>query len=184
MTTYISILRGINVSGKSIIKMDALRKMFIDTGFENVQTYIQSGNVIFKTKKISASQLEKKISSEIEKQFGLKVPVLVIELGELKRVVKNNPFANDKSKDTDFFHVTFLSEKPAKENMDKIFAANFLPNEFIAIDKTIYLYCPNGYGNTKINNNFFENKLKLTATTRNWKTVNELVRIAEGEKLK
>jgi uncharacterized protein (DUF1697 family) len=179
MATYISILRGINVSGKNIIKMDALRKLFIDADFSNVQTYIQSGNIIFETKKIATAGLEKIISGEIKKQFGLNIPVLVTGLEELKEAIKNNPFTNAQLKDINFLHVTFLSGIAGKENIAKISITNFLPDEFVVIDKAIYLYCPNGYGNTKLNNNFFENKLKLTATTRNWKTVNELARMAE-----
>lgn len=182
MTTYISILRGINVGGHNKIKMDALRQMFIDADFDSVQTYIQSGNIIFKTKKTATTALEETISGEIKKQFGFHVPVFAIELDELKKVAKNNPFAKDKSKSIDFLHVTFLSGKPTYESINKISANNFLPDEFIVMDKAIYLHCPNGYGNTKLNNNFFESKLKLTATTRNWKTVNELVKIAESEK--
>ncbi|MDR0791861.1 MAG: DUF1697 domain-containing protein, partial [Chitinophagaceae bacterium] len=150
MATFISILRGINVSGKNLIKMEALRKLFVDAGFSNVQTYIQSGNVIFETKKIATADLEKIVSGEIKKQFGLNVPVLVITLEELKNVIKNNPFANDKTKDTNFLHVTFLSGIAAKENIAKISAAGFLPDEFFVVDKAGYLYCPNGYGNTKL----------------------------------
>lgn len=179
MISYISILRGINVGGHNKIKMNALREMLIDAGFNSVQTYIQSGNIIFKTKKTSASVLEKNISAEIERQFGLIVPVLVIELDELKKVADNNPFAKDKAKNIDYLHVTFLSGVPLKENINQILPGNFLPDEFIVMDKVIYLHCPNGYGNTKLNNNFFESKLKLTATTRNWKTVNELLKMIE-----
>ena len=179
MAIYISILRGINVGGHNKIKMDDLRKLFANAGFGKVQTYIQSGNIIFETKKTTTIFLEKIIADEIKKQFGFNVPVLVIELEELKNVIKNNPFAKDKLKNENYLHVTFLSGKPAKENIAQIIAGNFLPDEFIVINKAVYLHCPNGYGNTKLNNNFFENKLKLTATTRNWKTVNEILKIAE-----
>jgi uncharacterized protein (DUF1697 family) len=180
MAICISILRGINVSGKNIIKMDALRKLFTGAGFSNVQTYIQSGNIIFETKKTSTAALEKIISDKIKKQFGLNIPVLVIDLEELKKIIKNNPLAKDKSKTENYLHVTFLSNIPSKDNIARISAADFLPDEFFFVEKAIYLYCPTGYGNTKLNNNFFENKLKLTATTRNWKTVNELVNMAHN----
>lgn len=179
MTTYISILRGINVSGHKIIKMDALRQTYAELNFRNIQTYIQSGNVIFQDKKSNTGDLEKKITKKIINDFGFDVPVLVKELTEIKDVLGNNPFINKRKKDVSYLHVTFLSNKPLNDNIDKIQGKKYAPDEFILRGKTIYLFCPNGYGNTKLTNTFFENKLRVTATTRNWKTTNELVNIAE-----
>jgi len=180
MPTYISILRGINVSGHKMIKMDALRKMYSDLGFKNVQTYIQSGNVVFQDKIIDSKKLEKKIAKKILEQFSFEVPIIVIELGELKTIVKNNPFGNDTSKDISYMHVTFLSAIPDKPNVDKIKEGKYGADEFILISNAIYLYCPNGYGISKLNNNFIESKLKVMATTRNWRTTNELLNMAES----
>ncbi|HVM86902.1 MAG TPA: DUF1697 domain-containing protein [Puia sp.] len=179
MNTYISILRGINVSGSKVIKMDLLKKIFKDAGFKNVQTYIQSGNVIFQSKKSAIEDLQKKIANEIFLQTKFEVPVLVLEPHELKETLDNNPFLTARREDIQFLHVTFLSGTPLMENIRKV-KGDYLTDEFIFKGKNIYLYCPNGYGRTKLNNNFFENKLKLTATTRNWKTIIELVNIAEG----
>ncbi|MGL5892317.1 MAG: DUF1697 domain-containing protein [Bacteroidia bacterium] len=179
MNIYIAILRGINVSGKRILKMDALKQMLNELGFENVQTYIQSGNIVFKAKKISNKLLEAKIASEIEKQFGYDVPTLVLTINELKFVIDNNPFVTNKLIDPAHLHITFLNEEPQKELTDKILPSGYLPDQFNIISKAVYLYCPNGYGSTKLSNTFLENKLKVNATTRNWKTVNELLSIAE-----
>lgn len=179
MSTYISILRGINVSGQKMIKMEALRKMLADLGFKNVQTYIQSGNIIFQEKKTKLETLEKKIAKGIKDEFGFDVPVLVLEVEEVKEVLKNNPFVNKRKEDVTKLHVTFLSQEPEKTHHEKIKDGTYASDEFILDGKTIYVFCPNGYGNTKLSNNFFENKLKVTATTRNWKTVNELVTLAE-----
>ncbi|HXD92694.1 MAG TPA: DUF1697 domain-containing protein [Bacteroidia bacterium] len=178
MQTYIAILRGINVSGHKLIKMDALRKLFDGMGFKKTKTYIQSGNVVFQGKQAKAQDLEKKIASSILKEFGFEVPVLVKEVTELEVVLKNNPFINKRKEDVTKLHVTFLSEEPEKVNIDKIKGGNYAVDEFIVMGKTVYLFCPNGYGNTKLSNTFFENKLKVTATTRNWKTINELVTMA------
>ena len=178
MQTYIAILRGINVSGHKLIKMDALRKLFDGMGFKNTKTYIQSGNVVFQSKQAKAQDLEKKIASSILKEFGFEVPVLVKEVTELDIVLKNNPFINKRKEDVTKLHVTFLSAEPEKANIDKIKGGNYVADEFIVTGKTVYLFCPNGYGNTKLSNTFFENKLKVTATTRNWKTINELVIMA------
>lgn len=179
MTTYISILRGINVSGHRLIKMDVLRHLYADLGFTNVQTYIQSGNVVFQNKETRLQDLEKKIAKKIFEQFGFEVPVLVKEIDELKKIIKNNPFIGDKTKDTSYLHLTFISAQPEKTNFDKIKEVQYQPEEFELLDKTIYLYCPNGYGNSKLTNSFFESKLKVVATTRNWKTTNELLNIAK-----
>ena len=179
MKTYISILRGINVGGHKMIKMDALRQLYSDLGFENVKTHIQSGNVVFHYKQTENKILADKIEKEITKTFRFEVPVLVIDLGEMKQIVNENPFIKDSLKDISFLHITFLSDKPAKENLDKITNGQYQKDELKIIDKAIYLYCPNSYSNSKLTNSFFENKLKVTATTRNWKTTNELINIAD-----
>ena len=179
MRTYISILRGINVSGHKMIKMDALKQLFFDLGFSKVQTYIQSGNVVFQSQSQNTTEIATQIEEKISEVFKFEVPVLVIEYEELKSIIAQNPFTKDQNKDVSFFHITFLKDKPNAENFNKIKDLQLNNDEFKLIDKTLYLYCPNGYGNTKLNNNFFENKLKTTATTRKWKTVNELLKIAE-----
>ena len=178
MTTYISILRGINVSGQKLIKMDTLKRMYENLNFENVQTYVQSGNVIFSAKEEAPKELEKIISSKIETEFGFEVPVIVLNLNTLEKIIKNNPFIKDNLKDTSFLHVTFLADNPTQFSKESIIEKK-QPNEEIDFTQNaVYLYCPNGYGKTKLNNNFLENKLKVKATTRNWKTTNELLKLA------
>ena len=179
MGTYISILRGINVSGHKIIKMDALRNLYENMGFVNVITYVQSGNVIFKGEDIEIKNLEKQISQQIEKEFGFQVPVIVLSIKKLKHIIDNNPFAEDRNKDQSFFHITFLSSKPDKYDPITIENKKQDEEEIAFSDYAVYLYCPNGYGRTKLTNNFIESKLKVGATTRNWKTTLELLKIAE-----
>ncbi|OFX24347.1 MAG: hypothetical protein A2041_09765 [Bacteroidetes bacterium GWA2_31_9b] len=179
MKTYISILRGINVSGQKLIKMDALRQMYSDLGFKNIHSYIQSGNIIFQAQKIKHEYLEKKITEKIVADFGFNVPVIVMEFDYLSMVLKNNPFVVERTEDITKLYVTFLSHEPVQANIDKINIGQFLPDEFILKGKTIYLFCPNGYGKTKLTNSFFENKFKVVATTRNWNTINELYKISE-----
>ena len=180
METYITILRGINVSGQKSIKMDALRSMFEDLNFSNVTTYIQSGNVVFAEKKTKPKDLESKIQKEIKKIFGHEVSVLVKEKKEVEAVIKKNPFLKQKNIDSTRLYVTFLSHNPEQIHIDKIKDLKYPPDEFIILEKAIYLHVPISYGNSKLNNNFFENKLKVTATTRNWRTVNELLNIANA----
>jgi uncharacterized protein (DUF1697 family) len=163
-----------------MIKMDALRALYEKIGFKQVKTYIQSGNVVFQTNKTNSKSLEKKIAESITGNFGFDVPVMVKEAEEIYEILKNNSFINKRKEDVSKLHVTFLSDKPAKAAADKLKEGNYGADEFIIADKNVYLFCPGGYGNTKLSNTFFENKLKLTATTRNWKTINELAGMAES----
>lgn len=180
MTTYISMLRGINVSGQKMIKMEALRNMFEEMKFNSVQSYIQSGNIIFVTGKQSTTTLEKKINTNIMKYFGFDVPVTVKEMSEFKTIVNANPFLKLKNKDSNFFHITFLSSVPDSALIRSLKTGNYNNDEFEVTGSNIFLYCPGGYGNTKLTNTFFESKLKVHATTRNWKTALELLRMAEA----
>lgn len=177
MKTYISILRGINVSGQKLIKMDKLKQEFISLGFKDVRTYIQSGNIIFNADPVNENNLEKAIGEKIMEAFGFEVPVLVKDVEEIRSVLLNNPFAEEKDKA--FLHVTFLSAVPSGENIDMLESQSFAPDIFVIKENAVYLFCPNGYGKTKLSNNFFENKLKVKATTRNWSTLNELYSLAK-----
>lgn len=178
MTTYISILRGVNVSGQRLIKMDALKKMYEKLNFENVHTYVQSGNVIFSAKNKDTKELEKTITSKIVTEFGFDVPVIVITVKTLETIIKNNPFTKDSQKDNAFLHTSFLAKIPTGFDKESIIEKKHKDEEMAFTPHAIYLYCPNGYGKTKLNNNFLENKLKVKATTRNWNTTNELLKLA------
>jgi len=178
MKTYISILRGINVSGKNLIKMDALKAMYSGLGFLNITTYIQSGNVVFQSEHTDAAVIGQLISDGILNRFELNVPVLIRENAELKAILSDNPFLNGGGEDISKLHITFLSELPEESRVQSIINGSYNPDEFLINGKTVYLSCPNGYGNTKLSNGFFESKLKVTATTRNLRTIFELERIA------
>lgn len=178
MNIYISILRGINVSGQKLIKMDALRRTYEELGFNNVTTYVQSGNVIFSGEEFNDKDLELKLSLQIEKDFGFVVPVIVFGIEKLKKVIEENPFSKDPDKDPSYLHVTFLSSRPDTFDKNIIDEKKQNGEEVATSNDAVYLYCPNGYGNTKLNNNFLERKLRVSATTRNWKTTNELYKIA------
>ncbi len=176
MQTYIALLRGINLGSHNKIKMSDLSLLFESLDFESIKTYIQSGNVIFQSENLNHQELEKNISEKIFETFSFKVPVIIKTVEQLKNIVKNNPFINQ---DVTKLHLTFLSDKPDIEQLDKIKSINYGSDEFIVLDQVIYLFCPNGYGKTKLTNNFFESKLKLVATTRNWKTINTLISITD-----
>ena len=176
MPIYISLLRGINVSGQKKIPMKELQAMYKSLKFKNVKTYIQSGNVLFETSTISISTLQKKIEKKIKEVFTFDVVVLCYTIQEWKKIIKNNPF---KSEDEGRIYVTFLSDIPTKKPMDEINKVKNELEEISIIERAVYFFCPTGYGKTKLSNNFFENKLKVAGTTRNWKTVNTLLSLAE-----
>ena len=182
MQTYISILRGINVGGNRILRMEDLREWYANLGFIEVQSYIQSGNLIFRSARQETAKLESAIAKKIFEECHLEVPVVVLELDYLKKVIASNHFLLPPEKKTDALHITFLSEKPTPELLARITPINYLPDQFHFADKQVYLHCPNGYGQTKLTNNFFESKLKMTATTRNWKTLIQLISLAEKNK--
>ena len=179
MGTYISMLRGINVSGQKKILMLELKALYEGLGFSEVITYIQSGNVIFNT---TQNDPELTLTSLIEKaileKYGFNVPVIIRTIDEMQDVIKANPLIKASGKLTEKLYVTFLDKEPAMRALEKINPFNFLPDKFRFHYREIYLDCASGYGTTKLSNTFFENKLKVKATTRNWNTVNKLVELA------
>ena len=178
MATFISILRGINVSGHNLIPMDALREMYKNLGFSNITTYVQSGNVVFTSLNTEPENLETKITQQLKNDFVCDVPVIVLTVDKLQQIIDDNPFSKDSSKEQTFLHVTFLSSKPDMQAVKTIEEKKLAGEEIAVTDHAVYLYCPNGYGNTKLSNTFLETKLKVGATTRNWKTTNKLLEIA------
>lgn len=176
MKIFIALLRGINVSGKNIIKMDALKTMFLNLEFENVQTYIQSGNVIFSTNKNDSHlQLADFISKKIKESFELNVPVLVLEQNELKTILKQLPFTDFDEKNMYF---TFLNQTSKITDYSKILEKKSATEKIQISDKVVYLDCTIGYGNTKLSNNFIEKQLNVLCTTRNLKTCKKLLELA------
>ena len=178
METYISILRAINVGRRKILMTD-LKALYEELNLKEIVTYIQSGNVIFKTgKKISTQVLANKIQQLIAKKYQFDVPVIIRTGDEMKKTIAVNPFLKQKGINLEKLHITFLAENPEQVNVKVIQNLDYTPDKFVIIDNDVYLYCPNGYGITKLSNGFFENKLKVTATTRNWRTVNILAELA------
>ena len=177
--TYMALLRGINVSGHKKIKMPELKTMFEALGFTNVRTYIQSGNVVFESN--SGEDLESKISAKIQEQFGFEVSVICRTLEEIKQVVKRNPFAETLGFEPEKLYVTFLQKTPSEEKLEVLQTLSFAPEKYSVLGKEIYVYCTNGYGQTKLDNGLFERKLKVIGTTRNWRTVNKLIEMSQPE---
>jgi uncharacterized protein (DUF1697 family) len=180
MKTYIALLRGINVSGHKIIKMETLRKVLEELDFKNISTYIQSGNIIFQSDVSDTAKLEHQIAGIIVKHFGFDVPVTVITPEELKKVFSENPYANHTIDDPAQPYVAFLSEIPTSEKLDLLRAVDFKGDIFANIGKALYLQYKNHAGDSKLSNTIIESKLKLRATSRNWRTIQKLIEMAEA----
>lgn len=179
MKKYIALLRGINVSGQKLIKMGELKTHLEQLNFNNVITYIQSGNIAFEADSSNQKDLAAQIVNKIKEKYGWEVPVIVKSAYEMKLIAENNPFLNHRKEDISKLYVTFLADEPDIELVNKFRTINYEPDKFVVVDKVLYGFIPVSYGNTKFSNNFIESKLKTTATTRNWKTVLKLLEMVE-----
>jgi len=179
MPTYVTLLRGINLAGHKRMKMERVRAMFAALGHEQVKTYLQSGNVVFRSPEKSAAKLSEKIEKQIVSEFRFEVPVLTLSAKELSDVAANNPFLRERGIDTTKLHVTLLSAESAPAAVKKLETIGAGADQFRLYGRQIYLYCPNGYGRTKLSNNVLEKALSVRATTRNWQTVTALRQMCE-----
>jgi uncharacterized protein (DUF1697 family) len=180
MAVYISLLRGINVAAQKSIKMTELKALYEDLGLGNVKTYIQSGNVIFSSDETSAA-LQPKIRDAITQKFGFSVELMVCSILDWRRLIAANPFTKDGDRDPKYMHLTLLDKIPDAKIMDALGEVKTgEAEEYAIVDDAVYFYAPSGYGITKLSNNFWEKKLKVNATTRNWNTVNKLLETAEA----
>ncbi len=178
MQTYIALLRGINVSGQKKIKMADLKIHLAELDFQNLQTYIQSGNIVFETTPGSTEKLQTLISKKIAEKYGFEVPTLVKTANELQEALQRNPFHPEGEAEPNKMYFTFLATLPTPDRVAHLHSFAYPPEQFVLEGKNIYFYSPNSYGRAKMNNNFFENKLKVPATTRNWRTVKILFDMA------
>lgn len=176
MKTYIALLRGINVGGHKKIKMADLRTALEDVGFQSVQTYIQSGNIVFMSE-ATAEACTTKIAATIEKVFGFIVPTLVLTDTYIKGILAKNPFSEEKIKDC---YYTILSHFPEKDEIKDFEAVNYPDEEMILLERCVYYYTSKGFRKSKYSNNLAEKKLKVQATTRNHRTMSKLVEMAQS----
>ena len=164
MVAYVAMLRGINVSGKNKIKMSELQALFVGLGHVDVTTYIQSGNVVFKSDEKRVVALTAAIEQRIVRELGFEVPVVLRTKAELAKVIADNPFgAGHLAK----VHVTFLAKKPDAAVVRALADHSSPPDEFRIVGREVFLHCPSGYGNTKLNNTFWERSVLLDRLPQN-----------------
>ena len=179
MKTHLALLRGINVSGHNMIKMDALKTILENAGFQNVRTYIQSGNVFVDSEEEHGASVGFKIKQEIFKELGLEVPVVVIGKEDLESCFKNNSYLKEKECDTKKLYVAFISKELSSGALNDLKISQFKPDE-ATIDKSrIYIKYAVGAGKTRLDQKYIEKKLNLVATIRNWNTVSTLLEMFE-----
>jgi uncharacterized protein (DUF1697 family) len=176
MAQYISLLRGVNVSGKNKLPMADLRNLLSKSGFTNVQTYIQSGNIVFQFAgtEIEASTL---IAQKIKEQYDYDVPVITLSPEKVQKAMDSSPFKIEADQAPNKTFICFLSEKPEKDRLEELKKISY-DGEFMKVEEDhIHLYFPNGAGRAKLSNNLIEKKLKVNATTRNWRTMENVLKM-------
>jgi uncharacterized protein (DUF1697 family) len=178
MTTHLALLRGINVSGHNMMKMEALKTMLENIGFQNVRTYLQSGNVFVDSEE-DAAKVGFMIKQEIFKVFGHEVPTIVITKEDLELCFKNNPFLKEKDADTKKLYVAFVSIALKKESINDLKISQFKPDEASIDGKRIFIKYAVGAGKTRFDQKYIEKKLNVISTIRNWNTVTNLLKMYE-----
>jgi uncharacterized protein (DUF1697 family) len=176
---HLCLLRGINVSGHNMIKMEALKTTLEAIGFKNVQTYIQSGNVFVDSEEENAAAVGFKIKQEIFKVFGHEVPIVVIGKADLEACSKNNPFLKENDLDIKKLYVAFISKTLQSNSMNDLKISQFKPDEASIDANRIYIKYAVGAGKTRFDQKYIEKKLNVTATIRNWNTVTQLLQLYE-----
>jgi len=180
MQTYIALLRGINVSGQKKIKMADFRLLLEKSGFLQVQTYIQSGNIVFKSTDTDLHHLAQLMEKCIETEYHFHVPVLVLTPTQMINIKEACPFLMDETKENSKMGFAFLYEEPTIENTSKLLSYSYPGEELVLKPHVAYLYYQMGGGKAKMHTNFLENKLKVTASSRNLNTVNKLIEMSKS----
>jgi uncharacterized protein (DUF1697 family) len=176
LTTYVALPRGINLGAKNKVPMPALRAVVESLGHEDVLTYIQSGNVLFKSRSGEMPGIASALESAIAEEFGFRVAVVVRAQRELQRVVGANPFLAAGA-DPSALYVAFLGSAPTKTAVAALDPNRSPPDEFAVRNAEVYLHCPNGFGRSKFSLDYFERTLGGPATIRNWNTVTKLLEL-------
>lgn len=174
---YVALLRGLNVGGKNRLPMRELRDVFLASGCHRVQTYIQSGNVVFAAGTNELENLSDRIMVAIEERFGLTVPLVTRSAPDLARVIESNPFDLEED-DSRGLHVGFLLDEPDPRDVTSLDPNRSPSDRFQVSGREVYLWCPNGIGRSKLTTQYFDSRLHTVMTVRNWRTVNRLAEMA------
>jgi uncharacterized protein (DUF1697 family) len=177
-STHLALLRGINVGGKNCLPMKDLSEMFIKAGCADIRTYIQSGNVLFRGTRAIAESLPARISEQIAKRFGFRIPVVLRTAEQLAAAVRDNPLPGVPE---EMLHLYFLAGRPDASRVAQLDPDRSKPDTFVVHNREIYLHLPNGMGRSNLTNAYFDSKLATVSTGRNWRTVLKLLELIGGD---
>jgi uncharacterized protein (DUF1697 family) len=180
MPVVICMLRGVNVGGHNQIKMDALRSVCESLKLQSPRTYVQSGNVVFKTREKDLSRLSKRIATEIERKLSFRPEVILRSTSDLRQVISTNPFAKRRDIEPAKLLVFFLVTDPGADARKRVLQIKTDPEELHINGSELYIYFPNGQGKTKLSFPVIDRILKTPGTGRNWNTVTKLLEMAEA----
>ncbi len=180
MIRCVSLFRGINVGGNQIVRMDALKGLHTSLGMKDVQTYIQSGNVVFSSEDGDVAQIQKDIADGFAHTFGFGVKVMVRTASELNAIIESNPFQNQPMRESKWIIAMFLESYPVSTALEDIQKTYTGPEEIHVIGKEAFIYYPEGMGRSKLTNTLLEKRLQTAGTARNWNTVLKLQSMMEG----
>jgi uncharacterized protein (DUF1697 family) len=178
MTTFVAMVRGINVGGNALVKMDALRSLVSGLGHTEVTTYIQSGNVVFKSRATAPPKVAHDIEVRLKSELGVDVTVVLRTAEELATAVRKNPFLPGADPAT--LYLIFLNDVPDRQAVAGLEARKFEPDQFRLVGREVYARYANGYGRSKMTNSYFEKALGVRGTARNWNTVTKLLQLAQA----
>jgi len=175
----ICLLRGVNVGGNKLIKMEVLRTLCESLGLSGVETYVQSGNVVFRSKSAAPATVAKKLGDAIERTVGFRPEIIIRTCDELRSVIARNPFAKRSNMEPGRFLVTFLAADPGPAARQRVLQIKTDPEELRIDGRELYVYYPNGAGKSKLSHVLLERALQTPGTGRNWNTVTKLLKMAE-----
>jgi uncharacterized protein (DUF1697 family) len=178
MPVLISMLRGVNVGGHNKIKMDALRALYESLRLESPRTYVQSGNVIFRSKEKNSATLAKKIQSAIERKFGFRPEVILRTTDEMRAAIAASPFTG-RNLEPGKILVTFLAGDPGAKAGETLRSLKDFPEELHLLGRELYIYFPNGAGKSKLPWSKVDKLLQTAGTARNWNSVTKMLAMAE-----
>jgi len=179
MAVTIALLRGINVGGQKLIKMTELKRAFEAMGFSRVQTYIQSGNILFDAEEEETS-LRRRVEYGIAETFGFPVPTILRTAEGFEHVLAACPFRPDELAQGETLYVYFLAEAPSQGGVDRLLACQSDVDEYRIAGREVYLLCRQSIRKSIFTNNLLEKKLGVSVTARNWQTVSRLAQLAKA----
>jgi uncharacterized protein (DUF1697 family) len=177
MKTYICLLRGVNVGGNNRLPMKELRSLLETIGLENVRTYIQSGNIVFRSEEADVSKLAAGISAAIKDSFGFEPLALVLSGEEFDEALAANPYPEAES-EPKTLHLYFLASAPANPDLEVLEALKQESERFQLTDRVFYLHAPNGIGRSKLAAKI-EKSLAEPVTARNWRSVTQIKNLSQ-----